>query len=60
MGERELDGLKNEMARLAEHLECIDVDLDSEVVADVLTDLAEGKTAAHIIDRYGLVDEEGV
>ncbi len=56
----ELEGIKREMAKLAEHLDTIDVDLDSEVVADVLTELSEGHTADAIIDRYGLVDEEGV
>ncbi len=60
MPERELDGLKNEMTKLAEHLESVDTDLDSQTIADILTELVDGRTAEHLISRYGIIDEQGV
>jgi len=59
MEERELAGLKAEMEKLADHLDCLDADIDAECVADILSDLMNGKTAESIIDQYGLVDEVG-
>lgn len=60
MEEKELEGMKSEMGKLAEHLEMLDIDIDSQVVAEILHDLSEGKTTAGIIDTYGLIDEDGV
>lgn len=57
---KELEGLKEEMRALADHLEILDVDLDSDVVADVLSELADGKTAEYLIAHYGIVEESGV
>lgn len=60
MEERELEGLKREMGKLAEHLEMLDIDVDSQCMAEILTNLIHGKTAESIIDAYGLIDEDGV
>jgi pyruvate formate-lyase activating enzyme-like uncharacterized protein len=57
---RELEGIKEEMRALAEVLDSMDVDLDSQVVADLLEDLADGKTSAYIVQRYGIHEESGV
>lgn len=56
---RELKGLKEEMEALAEILDGIDTDLDSTVVADIIQELADGKTAEYLVERYGLDAEEG-
>jgi hypothetical protein len=58
MGERELEGLKSEMEKLADHLDCLNADIDAECVADILSDLSSGSTAATIIEKYGLIDDE--
>lgn len=57
---RELEGIKEQMSLLAEEMEKLDVDLDSQVVADILTELSEGKRAEYIIERYGITEESGV
>jgi hypothetical protein len=58
MGERELDALKSELETLADHLDGLNADIDAECVADILSDLAHGATAAGLIDKYGLIDDE--
>lgn len=55
--ERELEGLKREMEKLAQHLEADIGDLESEVVSGILFSLLEGKTATSIIGEFGLVSE---
>jgi len=57
---RELEGIKEEMRALAETLDSMDVDLDSQVVADLLEDLVDGKTASYVVERYGIHEESGV
>ncbi len=53
---RELEGMRSEMEKLAEHLEGFGDELDTEVVAGILRELAAGHTAAAIIVEYGLID----
>lgn len=55
--ERELEGLKREMEKLAQHLEADVGDLESEVVSGILRLLLEGFTATHIIKEFALVSE---
>jgi hypothetical protein len=55
MDERELNGMKDEMEKLAEHLENLGDELDTEVVASMLRLLVHGHTAAAIIEEYGLI-----
>lgn len=55
--ERELEGLKREMEKLALHLEADIGDLESEVVSGILRLLLEGHTAVSIIKEFGLVSE---
>lgn len=57
--ERELDGLKHEMEKLAQHLEADVGDIESEVVSGILCMLLEGHTATNIITEFGLVTEDG-
>lgn len=56
MDERELEGIKREMEKLAEHLEGFGDELDTEVVAAILRELAAGHTTEAIIEEYGLID----
>lgn len=56
MEERELAGMKDEMEKLAETLENLGDELDTEVVAAVLRLLAAGYTADRIIAEFCLVD----
>lgn len=52
----ELDGLRTEMERLAEAIEDLEDEVDTEVVAGILRLLAHGHSASAIIEEYGLVD----
>ena len=54
--ENELAGLKDEMEKLAEQLENLGDDIDTEVIASMLRLLSNGHTAASIIEEYGLID----
>lgn len=54
---RELEGLKREMDKLAQHLEADVGDIESEVVSGILHKLSEGETATSIINEFGLVSE---
>lgn len=56
MDERELEGIKREMEKLAEHLEGFGDEIDTDVVAGILRELAAGHTAETIIKEYGLID----
>ena len=55
---KELEGLREQMDILSEHFEengeQLDGTLDSDTIVCILTELAEGRTAADIIDRNGL------
>ncbi len=56
----ELEALKQEMGKLANHLEAIDVDIDSVAVSCILGQLLDGHTSSSIINEFGLIDEAGV
>lgn len=55
--EKELEGLKREMLDLAELLENLGDELDTEVVASILRQLTEGRTATQVADEYALMDD---
>ena len=52
--ERELEGLKREMEKLADCLNDMGDDLDSAAVGDMLKSLINGATAETIIEDFGL------
>lgn len=54
---KELEGMRREMEKLAQHLEADIGDIESEVVGGILTKLLEGETATSIINEFGLVSE---
>ena len=58
---RELEGLKEQMDTLSEYFEengeLLDGTWDSDTIALILSELAEGRTAADIIERNGLTVE---
>lgn len=54
MGERELEGIKSEMGKLADMLEDSDEDLDAGAVADILRELSGGMTADAVVAEFGL------
>jgi hypothetical protein len=54
--ERELQGMKWEMEKLADCLEELGDDLDSEALAGILRALVSGETAQHIIADYALTE----
>lgn len=55
MEERELEGIKREAEKLAEHLECMGDELDTEVVAGIIRELVAGHTADSITITYDLI-----
>lgn len=59
MAEKDLEALRDEMTKLAEHLDTLDEDLSVEAVASILIYLVEGKTAETIIEDFGLIHEIG-
>jgi hypothetical protein len=52
--ERELEGLKREMEKLAECFANMGDDIDTTAVGEILMGLTQGETAEHIIESYGL------
>ena len=58
---RELEGLKEQMDTLSEYFEengeLLDGTWDSDTIVCILSELAEGRTAADIIERNGLTVE---
>lgn len=56
--ERELDGLKREMEKLADHLAALEgLTIDGDAVGDILRELMAGATAVTIIGEFDLVTE---
>lgn len=54
MEEKELEGIKSELGKLADLLEDSNEDLDGGVIAEILRDLANGDTAETIVGAYDL------
>ena len=58
---KELEGLREQMDTLSEYFEengeLLDGTVDCDTVVCILTELAEGRTAADIIERNGLTVE---
>lgn len=58
MTEHEL--LRSEMEKMAEHMESLDHELETDDVAGILRCLLDGWTVAGIIEEYDLQPEDGV
>lgn len=58
--EKELEGLKREMQKLADELGLLDGDslMDPDSVGEILLALLEGTTADSIIEDFGLVSDD--
>lgn len=58
MEEKELEGIKTEMGKLADLIENSGWEFEAETLAEILRDLVAGDTAIHIISNYSIELEE--